>query len=61
MTKRHFELIAEAFAAENYMPDDTEATANVLRRLADRLANEFRAENPRFDTARFMKACGFDQ
>ena len=70
MTKKHFEAIAAAFAAQQKMIDyhkeqgdmkDMEAgwARDSLRKVATSMAGTFAADNPRFDTQRFLRACGF--
>lgn len=63
MTKRHFEMIADAFAEEvkdieRDTGPETEAEMRALRLLAARLVSSFRRENPRFDAGRFIEAAG---
>jgi len=53
MTKKTFELVARVLRTTT-LDTTTRAT------LAAEFAQEFRAVNPRFDTARFQKACGVD-
>ena len=48
MTRKHFKATAETIKA-----------ANDKREIAEGLAAIFAKENPRFDRARFMEACGF--
>lgn len=50
LTKKHFQTAAKIIA-------DTEDGAT-RERLALAFARFFRAENPRFDEARFFQACG---
>jgi hypothetical protein len=47
MTRKHYQAIAEAIR------QGTEPIA-----LVELLMNIFEADNPRFDRARFLKACG---
>lgn len=60
MTKKHFESVAAIIAAELAgkpacnRPDIARAVAKTAQRLAD----YFAAENPKFDRARFLTACG---
>jgi hypothetical protein len=51
MTKKDFELIAEALFLSREAEDDI---ANICQRMADTLATT----NPRFDRERFLIACG---
>jgi hypothetical protein len=55
MQKRHFELIARILAdARITSPDAIEAIDAIAWQFADAL----RSTNPRFDSARFARACG---
>lgn len=70
MTKKTFEMIARAIKAERYadtmINESTGASIksyrlggnHALDDLARRLADEFAHENPRFDRAKFLDACG---
>lgn len=51
MTRKNFEAIAAILAAQ---PSTTEVD-NVIIAMADYLCTQ----NPNFDRARFLKACGF--
>ncbi|WP_349434260.1 hypothetical protein [Pararhizobium sp. A13] len=57
MTRKDYELIAAAFKRQLAMKVD-KAEHDVLSDLAEDLAGEFLALNPRFDVNRFLKACG---
>jgi len=67
MTKRNFEAIA-AILREQYETVKARFFANYMcdpehlqvRKTAETLADYFQAENPRFDRALFLKACGMD-
>ena len=50
MTKKDYELIAGVFARTAW--DD------IAKSLAFNLANELEKENPRFNRALFLEACG---
>jgi hypothetical protein len=53
MTKKDFELIAAVLRANS--------TETVVReRVALDFADELAATNPRFDRARFLRACGVE-
>ncbi len=58
MSKKHYIEIAQAIKASE-VPATAE-TRKSIAELAKRLANVFAADNPRFDRARFIKACGVD-
>ena len=59
-TQRHFERIADALdgAREHY--DAGGAIRFGVEVAAEALAAMFAEDNPRFDTARFMRACGVE-
>jgi len=73
MTKKHYEIIAAAFAANlvamrkaaAMFPDDgnkgqaalVEGAEKMSADIADDLAKAFSRENARFDAARFLQAC----
>jgi hypothetical protein len=67
LSKKHFEntarRIRNAVNAINTEFDPVSVAAmsrvSILRNLACDLAFDFRQENPRFDEARFLAACGF--
>jgi predicted oxidoreductase len=54
MQRRHFELIAATIKG---LPSDVYGCEQVAKAFADAL----RAENPRFDRARFLTACGIEE
>jgi len=51
MTRRHFRAVADALRASDANPD-------AVRDIALALADVFAADNPRFDSERFLTACG---
>ena len=55
MTRKDYELIAGVFAGIAEIVDINET---IGADIAERLADEFEAENPRFNRARFLSACG---
>lgn len=62
MTRKDYEQVAGAIRREL---DESgllkgEQEYHRMQRLAQRLADMFAFDNPRFDRARFMRACGFD-
>jgi len=52
MTKKHFNAIAQAFAAHR-----DEIPADAFRALVDDIASVCKQANPNFDRARFADAC----
>lgn len=56
MTRKDFEAMAQLIR-ETYT-DSTE-TEEALKNLAERMAAMFKRENPRFNRAIFLTACGF--
>lgn len=66
MSRKDYELIAQAFRdeARQYQLhtenlDEAAAALNVLRRMSNRLASRLLDDNSRFDTQKFVTACGF--
>ena len=51
MTRKHFKAVADALRASDAHPDS-------VRDIALALADVFAGENPRFDSDRFLTACG---
>lgn len=63
MTRKYYEVIAKAIKRQVErtklgFQHDEDKSLDRLDDLAHDLAGEFAADNPRFDTARFLKACG---
>jgi len=58
MTKKHFEAIAAIFHTQMSNPTIPHESRVTLIATAQMQADYFAAENPRFDRARFLKACG---
>jgi hypothetical protein len=55
MTRKDYQLIAQVFANVGEIVELSETIgADLARNLADAL----QADNPRFDRARFLEACG---
>lgn len=63
MSRKDYELIARAFFEERVEVNrtfiDPVMAERAMRQLAHRLAHELHAENSRFDTVKFICACGF--
>lgn len=57
VSKKHFEAIAAELRAAIEL-DSKAAARQSVERVAEGLSNIFARENPRFDRARFLKACG---
>lgn len=55
MTKKHFELVARVIKS---MPSFAPTLRAQRASCANAFADEFERENPRFDRARFLAACG---
>jgi hypothetical protein len=53
MTRKHFQMIADAIKGTN-----NGGSSEELRALALTLCVEFKKENNRFNTGRFLEACG---
>ncbi len=67
-TKRQFELIADILRTHVVAWDETRSLDttsaichSVVRSIAHDFALLFASDNPRFDTERFMKACGLEE
>lgn len=61
MTKKHYLLIADAFAMALEDCDDQLArdiAVGYLQPVAQRMSVFMKQDNPNFDRARFLKACG---
>lgn len=59
LSKRHYVAIAEVVKNcldDPYQADECSQTA--IESVASALASYFAADNPRFDRARFLAACG---
>jgi len=56
MTKKDFEIIAKVIESNVLRSSKTEESR--LQALAAELAEKFKIINPRFDTQRFIAACG---
>jgi len=56
MTRKHFEAIAKVLA--NYNCDSVASQADTIDCVAHTLAQYFKQDNPRFNKALFLKACG---
>lgn len=57
MTRKHFEAIAAAVAAEKRLAGGASDAA--LQAIVARLIGVFKATNPNFNADRFWAACGF--
>jgi hypothetical protein len=69
LSKKHFEQAAQvirtqlSIAADQRLAEDSygaEVTTKNARRVMNDLASIFEDDNPRFDRARFVAACGFE-
>ena len=61
MTRKDYVMIAETIkGAINYEQNfnNNEAGAEVLKKFSVTLGSQFWLDNPRFDRARFLDACG---
>jgi hypothetical protein len=63
MTKKDYELIAGVITDTTEMTKilgglDMESAERVISLLSGKLASSLEMENPRFDRARFLTACG---
>lgn len=65
MTKKDFIVVAACFEHEVYgwlQNEDGKKQSEyiAIKELAETMASAFIKGNPRFDRAKFMKACGFE-
>lgn len=60
MTKKDFQAIANAISERLDTQHPTTEAASMIRGIARDLANVCQRNNPRFDRARFLKACGVE-
>lgn len=64
MHKSDYELIAQAIEHEMYGWGQPEvmgiAETLAIKALAEELAERFEANNPKFDRAKFLSACGIE-
>lgn len=58
MTRKDYVLIAEVFKANREDFIEGEDGYAVIGIMAHQIANALQADNPRFDRARFLDACG---
>lgn len=64
MTKKHFEAIAAILNSFYIVPRGVPSRAleaAAVSGIAEEMADLFAQENPRFDRARFLKACGVEE
>ena len=57
MSRKVYEFAAKHIKAQLHTCND--CCDHTLRALAESMADDFKADNDRFDRARFLKACGF--
>lgn len=60
MTQKHFIAIAETFNAEITSFAGPSEARDVAIRMAKRFAVVAASDNPKFDTQRFLRACGIN-
>lgn len=58
MTRKDYQLIADAIAAEVRDWDGDDRCVAAIGHTASRIASALRRDNPRFNRATFMDACG---
>lgn len=60
MSRKDYQAIAAAIKSQTPLADESTASPMFwLERIAMRLADTLAQDNPRFDRARFLAACGF--
>lgn len=60
MTKKHYVAIAAAIKSGEEARPVSATSASTQEQIAMACADYFASDNPRFDRARFLKACGVD-
>lgn len=60
MSRKHYQIVARRFALARAAYVTRDRCANALDLLALAMAEDFAADNPRFDRVRFLRACGMD-
>jgi len=60
MTKKHYEAIAAAIRSGQEARRGSATSASTHYQIATACANYLASQNPRFDRARFLKACGVE-
>jgi hypothetical protein len=58
MTRKDYVMIAETIKTARKVEGDTGTILVSVAHLANTLATELEIDNPRFDRARFLVACG---
>lgn len=64
-SRRHYEIIAKAMKEtlnaeiDNYPISVAGTRIGATRAVAEKLADVFKRDDPRFDAARFLEACGY--
>jgi hypothetical protein len=61
LTRKHFKAMAEAINAEAKSLDIGSEEYLMVRRIAFDLATISKSENPNFDRAKFLQACGVSE
>ena len=62
LTKKHFKEIANLFVAEReYQKDHVELGPIAIDGLALRMTSWLAYQNPRFNRAKFLAACGLEE
>lgn len=60
MTKKHFIAIAAAFKTQFEKASDNPPAQAAIKECVDAFAGVAANDNPRFDTQRFLTACGIN-
>lgn len=62
MTRKHFEAIAKIINARLAWADAVQyGYIDATQKIANEMADYFATQNPNFDRARFLKACGLGE
>jgi hypothetical protein len=61
MTKKHFQLVAEALNSLGQQGTNIQSADDAKSYLVGYFCGAFISENPKFDKNKFEKACGFQK
>lgn len=59
MTRKHFKAMADGILSAKETTSEILGSSYCIRLAAEAIADACQSDNPRFDRARFMTACGF--
>lgn len=61
MSKKHYIRLAEVIRLAKPYAEGSDQAERIVRDIAGTIANVCEDDNPRFDRARFLAACGFPE